>query len=158
VKTRLVQKEIKVFREDLKKKNFMTGRAGWYGDYGDPTTFLDINITGNGNNDRGFSHAPYDDLLRRAENLTDPVARKALLTQAERLLVEEQLPLIPIFHYATLYMFNARELTGVSSHPRTLQMFARYDVLGDGIGPDVPAWSRHAPISVGAAPMTGAQP
>ena len=41
-----------VFRQDLKSQNFMLSRAGWFGDYGDPTTFLDLNRCDDGNNDR----------------------------------------------------------------------------------------------------------
>ena len=36
-------------RDDLYDHNFMVSRAGWYGDYPDPQTFLDINRTGDGN-------------------------------------------------------------------------------------------------------------
>jgi len=46
--------------------------------------------------------------------------------------------LIPIFHYATIYMFDAHKLTGLSSHPRTQQNVFLFDMLGDGIGPDLP--------------------
>jgi len=136
VKTRLAQKELKIFREDLRTKNFITTRAGWYGDYGDPTTFLDLNRTGNGNNDRGYSGERYDELLDLAQGESDPGARMDLLMEAERVLVEEELPLVPIFHYATVYMFDPDELTGLTTHPRTKQQLMLIDVLGDGKGPD----------------------
>ncbi|MFG0306927.1 MAG: peptide ABC transporter substrate-binding protein [Phycisphaerales bacterium JB040] len=136
VQTRLAQKELKIFREDLRTKNYITTRAGWYGDYGDPTTFLDLNRTGNGNNDRGYSGARYDELLDLAQAESDPDARMDLLAEAERVLVEEELPLVPIFHYATVYMFDPDELTGLTTHPRTKQQLMLLDVLGDGKGPD----------------------
>ncbi len=47
-------KEVKSFAEDKKTHKFMVCRASWFGDYGDPTTFLDMMVTGNGNNDPGF--------------------------------------------------------------------------------------------------------
>jgi len=62
VDVRLAQKEIKVFRDDLKKQRYMTGRAGWYGDYGDPTTFLDVNRKDDGNNDRKYANAEFEAL------------------------------------------------------------------------------------------------
>ena len=49
--------DTKFYSEDLVHGKFMIARGRWYGDYGDPTTFLDISRTGNGNNDRGFSDA-----------------------------------------------------------------------------------------------------
>ncbi|MFT5423590.1 MAG: oligopeptide transport system substrate-binding protein [Phycisphaerales bacterium] len=138
VKVRLAQKELKIFREDLRLKNYMTARAGWYGDYGDPTTFLDLNKTDNGNNDRAFSSLEYDSLLRRAQGERDPEKRMKVLEEAERFLVEEAVPLIPIFHYSTVYMFDPDEITGLSTHPRTKQQIWLIDRLGDGKGPDTP--------------------
>lgn len=138
VQTRLDQKEIKIFRDELKDKQYMTARAGWFGDYGDPTTFLDINYSTDGNNDRAYNNPIYDDLLDRASVEFDPEQRMSLLSEAERILVEEDVPLVPIFHYATIYMFDPHKITGLSTHPRTKQNAFLIDVLGDGKGPDVP--------------------
>jgi len=138
VQTSLSQKELKIFREDLKNKQYMTARAGWFGDYGDPTTFLNINQSKDGNNDRAYNNPVFDKLLDDAAIELDPVKRMALLSEAERILIEEDLPLVPIFHYATIYMFDAKKITGLSTHPRTKQNAYLIDVLGDGIGPDQP--------------------
>jgi oligopeptide transport system substrate-binding protein len=128
--------ESKVFREKLKGQDYMISRATWFGDYGDPTTFLDINRAGDGNNDRKFSSAAYESLLDKAQDEPDPAARMSLLSEAERLLVEDEVPLIPIFHYATFYLFDPHKLAGVSSHPRGVQLLYEFDILGDGKGPD----------------------
>ncbi|MEM1331216.1 MAG: peptide ABC transporter substrate-binding protein [Planctomycetota bacterium] len=132
----LAQKEIKVFRDDLKKANYMTGRAGWYGDYGDPTTFLYVNKTGDGNNDRKYSDPVYDKLLEDAELQSDPAERMRMLERAEAIIMNETLPMVPLFHYATIYMFDAHKLTGVTAHPRTKQNIYLLDILGDGVGTD----------------------
>ena len=133
---RLSQKELSVFRDDLKKHNFITSRAGWYGDYPDPLTFLEINRTGDGNNDRGFAVPAYDALLDTAYTTTDPIARSKVLTEAERMIMEDEVPMIPIFHYVNVVMFDAKKLSGPNPHPRSIEDFALYDVLGDGIGSD----------------------
>ncbi|QYU70553.1 hypothetical protein J4558_10725 [Leptolyngbya sp. 15MV] len=132
----LQQKEIKVFREDLKNANFMTSRAGWFGDYGDPTTFLYLNRTGDGNNDRKYSNPRYDELLDQAATELDPQRRMALLAEAERIIVEEDVPMFPIFHYSQVYLFDPHRITGISSHPRQEQAMYEVDVLGDGQGTD----------------------
>ena len=150
VQTKLSQKEIKIFREDLKNKQYMTARAGWFGDYGDPTTFLDINHSKDGNNDRAYDNPKFDKLLEDAGDELDPVKRMAMLSEAERILVEEDLPLVPIFHYATIYMFDAHKLTGLSTHPRTKQNAFLIDMLGDGIGPDLPRPMNPERINTGA--------
>ncbi len=134
----LSQKELKVYRDDLKKKRFITSRAGWYGDYGDPTTFLDLSRTGDGNNDRGYSNPAYDALLERAASEPDPQRRLNILADAERLIMEEDVPMIPIFHYAHVMMFDPQKITGISAHPRMKQYASLVDVLGDGKGPDQP--------------------
>ncbi|MFM7806615.1 MAG: peptide ABC transporter substrate-binding protein, partial [Planctomycetota bacterium] len=70
------------FRDALKRGDFMVARGGWYGDYGDPTTWLDLARTGDGNNDRGFSDPAYDALLDRAAAELDPAKRMTLLAEA----------------------------------------------------------------------------
>ncbi|MCC6971679.1 MAG: peptide ABC transporter substrate-binding protein [Phycisphaerales bacterium] len=134
VPVQLTTKEIKVFRDDLRTGTFMTSRAGWYGDYGDPTTFLEINRTADGNNDRGYSNPTYDALLDRAETELDAGKRLQLLQEAERMIVEDELPLIPLFVQNNFYLFDAHRVSGVSSHPRSEQQLFRVDILGDGKG------------------------
>lgn len=133
---RLAQKEIKVFRDDLKNQNFMVSRAGWYGDYGDPTTFLDINRFDDGNNDRKYHNPRYEDLLDRAAYELDPQKRMALLSEAERITMDEDLPMVPLFHYMTVYLFDPHRLSGLNPHPRTEQNVYLFDILGDGKGTD----------------------
>jgi len=134
----LSMKEVKVFRDDLKNANFMTSRASWFGDYGDPTTFLNLNETDDGNNDRKYSSPVFDALLQKAREEPDATKRLAVLTEAERLIVEEDLPLVPLFTYEQVYLFDADKLSGISPHPRQEQNMYLMDILGDGRGPDVP--------------------
>jgi oligopeptide transport system substrate-binding protein len=138
VQTSLSQKEIKIFREDLKNKQYMTARAGWFGDYGDPTTFLDICHSQDGNNDRAYNNPEYDALLEAAAAELDPAERMALLSEAERILVERDLPLIPIFTYATVSMFSSERVTGLTPHARAKDNLFLIDIFGDGLGPDLP--------------------
>lgn len=146
VQTRLAQKEVKIFREDLKNKQYMTARAGWYGDYGDPTTFLDICYSTDGNNDRAFDNPEYDALLDRAGTTLDPQARMELLAQAEALLLHEA-PLIPLFYYANVQLFDPARVTGFTAHPRSKNNLYLVDMLGDGKGPDQPKPMRPAPAT-----------
>jgi oligopeptide transport system substrate-binding protein len=143
----LQQKEIKVFREDLKGANFISSRAGWFGDYGDPTTFLYLSyasaddsgqIIYDGNNDRKYHNPAFSALLDRAADELDPAKRLDLLSQAERIIVEQDFPMVPIFHYAQLYQFDPHRLTGISSHPRQEQLLHWADLLDDTKGPNTP--------------------
>ncbi len=136
VEVRLEVKETRVFRDDLKNGNFMVSRASWFGDYGDPQTFLDINRTGDNNNDRQYSNPAYDALLERAEHATTLRERYDLHAQAERMLVEDEFPLAPIFRYMNVLLFDAHDVRGVSDHARQIQDFSRVWV-GEGRGEEV---------------------
>lgn len=136
VSVRLAQKEIKVFRDDLKHQRYMVSRAGWYGDYGDPTTFLDINRFDDGNNDRKYHNPRYEELLDNAAVELDPQKRMEMLSEAERISMDEDLPMVPLFHYMTVYLFDPGRLSGLNPHPRTEQNVYLFDVLGDGKGSD----------------------
>ncbi len=114
-------KENKFFKDDLIQGNFMIGRGRWYGDYGDPTTFLDLFRTGNGNNDRGYSNPRVDDLLDQAAAETDPVKRMDLLQECERFLFDEEVPMVILCQLVQIYMYEPGRFTGISQHPRLTQ-------------------------------------
>jgi len=92
-------KESKTFGEDKSERRYMIARGKWYADYNDPTTFLDCLTTGNGNNDSGYSNPAYDALLQQADRTIDRDARVALLSQAEAIIVEQDVPILPLFHF-----------------------------------------------------------
>ena len=117
-------KDSKLYKEDLKKGNFMIARGGWYGDYGDPTTWLDLQRSDNGNNDRGYSNPKLDAMLNAARVETDATKRLALLAECERWLFNEEVPLLPICNYVTVYMYDPSRLDGMSGHPRLEQDFS----------------------------------
>ena len=118
----------KDYRERVEKGEFMVARGGWFGDYGDPTTFLDMHKTGDSNNHRDYSNPNVDRLLGEAATTSDPERRFELLAEAERIVVEEDLPLIPIANYKTLYMYDPTQVRGFTHHPRLEQHPARWRV------------------------------
>lgn len=71
--------------------------AGWIGDFVDPVTFLDLFVTGGGNNWTGWSDPDYDALIAGAAAARDPAARLELFQRAEARLLK-QAPIAPIFH------------------------------------------------------------
>ncbi len=128
VKVTMDVNEWKVFQDELAKGNFMAARVGWFGDYGDPTTFLDLCQTGNGNNDAAFSDPHYDGLLAQAAQESDATKRLAILAEAERYILQDQVPIVPLYYYRLIHAFNADRVQGVSLHPRNLQFFHRMEV------------------------------
>ena len=98
VKVDLVNQEWAVFQDSRKSGNYEIARHGWIGDYVDPMTFLDMWMTGLGNNDAKFANAEYDALINEAMAETDSVKRAEILRKAEDILMEE-LPIMPIYYY-----------------------------------------------------------
>lgn len=107
ISVRLVQREWKSYLEMRSKLEFDLMDGAWIGDYLDPTTFLDLFIGGNGNNNTGWADPQYEGLLKEAEKLSDPIARYQKLVEAENYLMEE-LPILPYYHYTTNYLVSPK--------------------------------------------------
>ncbi len=101
----LVNQEWKVYLKSMQSQDYQMARSGWIGDYHDPMTFLDMWITGSGNNNTGWGDPRYDALIEQARREGDPVKRMAVLQSAEKLLLEEA-PILPIKQYARAYLLN----------------------------------------------------
>jgi len=129
VQVELTSKDSKFMKEDLRAGNFMIARGGWYGDYPDPTTFLDLCRTGDGNNDRGYSNAAFDGLLDRAAAEADPAKRLAILADAERMVTEVDVPILPITHYATVLLFDPVRVRGITRDPSFDQRLSNIQIL-----------------------------
>ena len=61
----LTNQEWKVYLDSMDQMNFQMARRGWIGDYVDPNSFLDLFLSGGGNNNTGFADPRYDDLILR---------------------------------------------------------------------------------------------
>lgn len=111
----------KFFGADLRAGNFMVARGSWYGDWGDPTTWLNMFRSDDGNNDRGFANPDIDAQLAKAAAEPNPETRLAMLCAVERELFESYVPLIPICQLVDVSMYDPRALHGMTSHPRLVQ-------------------------------------
>lgn len=90
--------ESKTFAEEKSHQRYMIAWGNWYADYNDPTTFLECFVTGNGNNDSGYSNPKYDAIMVAAGAEPDQAGRMSALQQAERMVVEEDCPVLPVLH------------------------------------------------------------
>lgn len=98
VNVELTNQEWKVFLNSRQQGQYQIARHGWSGDYVDPMTFLDLWVTGGGNNDAGYSNAEYDKLVADAKKEADPDKRWELMRKAEDIIMEE-MPIIPLYYY-----------------------------------------------------------
>jgi len=94
-----------VYLNSQKNLQYDISRAGWVGDYLDPFTFLSLWQTGDGNNQTGWSHSRYDQLMAASLREPDAAKRLAILHEAESLLLDE-LPVLPIYWYVRNYLLR----------------------------------------------------
>jgi len=113
VQVELRQLEWKAYFRAQSMLDYDLVRSSWVGDYNDPNTFLDLFLSENPNNRTGWRSAWYDRTLRQANAEPDPHRRQGLLQTVERFLVEDQLPVVPIFFYVGMESYDTNRIAGV---------------------------------------------
>jgi len=101
----LLNMEWKTYLAMKNDHKFQIARASWIGDYIDPSTFLEMYVTGGGNNDADWSNSEYDKLLDAASREMVPEKRNEFFQQAEAILIHE-VPIIPIYYYRNKALVN----------------------------------------------------
>jgi len=122
IQVSLQNSEWKVYLNEVKNLNYEVARAGWIGDYTDPMTFLDMWLTGGGNNNTGWSSGRYDSLIEKAQREPDLAKRAAILREAESIVVEDEFPIIPLYMYVNQGM-KVETLQGWYENVRDLHPF-----------------------------------
>lgn len=106
------------FLNTRKEGNYSIARNGWLGDYNDPISFLDMWVSGSGNNDCQFgkgAHATYngydgktwgesyDAIIAEVKSSGDANKRFELMHNAEDILMESG-AICPIYYYTDIFM------------------------------------------------------
>lgn len=106
------------FLNTRKEGNYSVARNGWLGDYNDPISFLDLWVSGSGNNDCQFgrgAHASfdgyqggnwaesYDTIIAEVKSSGDVYRRFELMHVAEDMLMESG-AICPIYYYTDIFM------------------------------------------------------
>ena len=107
---KLHNKEWKMYLQDMTSIKYDIMRSGWIGDYNDPNTFFDMFITDGGNNRTGWSNEEYDRLLKQSQSEQDHKKRLSIFQDMERILVEQEFPIMPIYMYVYQGMISERVL------------------------------------------------
>ena len=111
----LAKQEWAVYLNSLSGLDYDLCRSSWVGDYMDPNTFLDMFVTGGGNNNTGWSNKRYDELIALAAKDTDQKERFAHFREAETMIVRDEMPICPLFNYVVIMFYNER-LGGVAGN------------------------------------------
>lgn len=102
----LVAQDFNVYLDAMKGLRYDIARARWIGDYDDPDTYLNMFVTGGGNNQTGWSSPAYDGHFARAATTADPASRLAAFQAAEAILLDEA-PIAPVVFGARVHLLHA---------------------------------------------------
>ncbi len=108
----LVNQEWKTYLDTRREGKFQIARAGWIGDYLDPNTFLDMWVTGGGQNDAKYANPKFDELIKKAATMKAGKDRFASLTAAEELFITQDQAIMPIYFYTNKEMIDGNKWGG----------------------------------------------
>ena len=111
----LTNQDWAVFLETRKNGDYSIARNGWIADYNDPVSFLDMWVTGGGNNDAQYANPAYDALIATAKSSSDAATRMKAMHDAEDILMKDSV-VAPIYFYTQPYMI-ADDLKGMYASP-----------------------------------------
>jgi len=108
------------FKQKLKlesEQDYDFSYAGWSPDYADPMTYLDMFESTNSQNQMGYSNPKYDEIIKKGktELMADAKKRWEELGKAEKLLLEEDVALVPLHQNARSYVMKPN-VKGVVKH------------------------------------------
>ena len=104
VQVTLQNQDWNVFLTERKQGNFNIARHGWIADYNDPMSFIDMWMTGGGNNDAQYKNAKFDELVKAAKATSDQKLRMENMHKAEDILIGEDAVVAPLYFYNNSYM------------------------------------------------------
>jgi oligopeptide transport system substrate-binding protein len=116
VHIQLARQEWKVYLNSLGSLDFGIARSSWVGDYPDPNTFLDLFLSGGGNNRTGWADLTYDRMIAAAAGEGNSAARLSLLRSAEQYLVRDQAPIAPLFFYVGIQLYDGQKFGGIEAN------------------------------------------
>ncbi len=105
------------FLSKRQANDFQIARDGWVGDYMDPSNFLELLMTGSGNNDGRYSNAEYDKLVHQAATMQAGDARNKVLEQAEKIAIADDQTLMPLYYYVSQNLIDTNKWEGWYTNP-----------------------------------------
>lgn len=106
INVELQNEEWKVFQERRNNLDFTIARHGWIADFADPMNFLEMWLSGSGNNNSGWKSAEFDKLVADSKAASG-AERDEIMKQAETLMMEEYIT-CPIYYYTLPCMINPK--------------------------------------------------
>lgn len=100
--------EWKVYLMQLDSNRPNIFRAGWAADYPDPHNFMNLFTCNSGNNETGWCNNYYDKLINKGSKIAEETLRKEIYKKAQKILIEEDCAIVPLFQSNQLFLKNKR--------------------------------------------------
>ncbi|MGR5923279.1 ABC transporter substrate-binding protein [Bacillus pacificus] len=115
-----VNTKIQPFKQKLKlesAQDYEISFAGWSPDYADPMTFIDMFESKSPYNQMSYSNPKYDEMVKKAGNelMSDAKKRWETLGKAEKLLLEEDAGMVPLYQTGRAYVMKPN-VKGIVKH------------------------------------------
>ena len=104
----LDNQEWKVYLKKLQNDPPHVFRMGWGADYPDPDNFMKLFTANSGNNHTRWKNSRYDQLLEAAARELDASKRAKLYDEAQKILCDTDLPIVPLFWTTEATVLNPR--------------------------------------------------
>ncbi len=107
--------KIRIAREDAEDYDLLMG--GWGPDYADPMTYMDLWVTGGGQNHMSYGNPEFDKLIKSAseELVAKPQDRWKALQDAEKILLEDDAAIAPLYQRSVNLLINPK-VQGFAHH------------------------------------------
>ncbi|PEP18487.1 peptide ABC transporter substrate-binding protein [Bacillus wiedmannii] len=115
-----INTKIQPFKQKLKletAQDYEISYAGWSPDYADPMTFIDMFESKSPYNQMSYSNAKYDEMVQKSGNelMSDAKKRWETLGKAEKLFLEEDAGLVPLYQTGRAYVMKPN-VKGIVKH------------------------------------------
>lgn len=102
----------------MKEGSFELGITRWGPDYADPLTYLELFIDGSSQNTSKYENEKYNQLVYESSRgflASDPQGRWDAMMEAEKILLEEDAAVMPIFQQGYAFLINEK-VSGIETH------------------------------------------
>ncbi|GBD11739.1 Oligopeptide-binding protein OppA [bacterium HR23] len=104
IDVKVVNQDWAVYLKTLSQDPPHIWRLGWGADYLDADNWMSVFLSDSGNNHTMWKNTRFDALVKQAAREQDPAKRLQLYKEAERLLVQEDAVIAPIYFYTTVQL------------------------------------------------------
>ena len=115
----LNNQEWKTYLQRLKTKDVELFRLGWLADYPDPGNFMNLMTSFSDNNHTNWKNKQFDKLVLQAMTTENNSQRQNLYNQAQRILLEEDVVVFPIFSGVSHILISPR----IKEYPKNVMSY-----------------------------------